>query len=64
MKPLTFYKRKYAYKYHTIGAKIKWWILANIIKDELIEEYAQDKELLRDYYLSEPDYEDYRHDYY
>ena len=41
--------------------KIKWWILEHIIKDDIIEEYAQDKELLHDYYNSEP--VDYYHDY-
>ena len=41
--------------------KIKWWILEHIIKDSIIEEYAQDKQLLDDYYNAEP--VDYYHDY-
>ena len=25
--------------------RIKWWTLENLIKDDIIEEYAQDKQL-------------------
>ena len=52
--------RKIKRNWENMINKIKWWILEHIIKDDIIEEYAQDKELLHDYYNSEPDY---YHDY-
>lgn len=57
-------KRQFEYKANTQIYKIKVWILDNIIGKDDIEEYCIDRELLADYYNEEPDYEDYRNDYY
>ena len=53
--------RKIKRNWENMINKIKWWILEHIIKDSIIEEYAQDKQLLDDYYNAEP--VDYYHDY-
>lgn len=35
---------------------IQYWILKNIIQDDVIEDFAQDNELLYDYYNEPRDY--------
>ncbi len=61
----TLYKNK-KYRYMLQVNKhiynLKCLILTHIIKDDDLIEYCIDKDLLRDYYYEEPDYEDYRHD--
>ena len=62
---LSYYKRKkysYGIKVNTRVYYIKCWILEHIIKDDVIEEYSIDKELLYDYY-NEQHEDDYYHDY-
>jgi hypothetical protein len=53
--------RKIKRNWENMINKIKWWIMENVIKDDLIQEYVIDKQLLDDYYNSEP--VDYYHDY-
>ena len=61
----SYYKRKkysYSIKINTRIYYIKCWILEHIIKDDVVEEYSIDKELLYDYY-NEAHEDDYYHDY-
>ena len=55
-------KYKLRQKYYNHTYNIKTWILRNIIKNDVIEEYCIDLDLLHDYYNEEPDYYDYRND--
>jgi len=55
-------KQAYGFKYNTQLYKVKEWIMLHFIGLDDVEEFCIDRELLHDYYLSEPEPDNYRDD--